>query len=50
MKLQRLTESKLDEQSTLSSELAERDILVETLRKENEVNVCSFPMRVYITS
>ena len=45
MKLQGLTESMntgLDEQSTLRSELAKREKLVEKLRKENEVNVGNF--------
>ena len=44
MKLQRLTESMnagLDEQSTLRSELAKREELVEKLRKEIEANVSS---------
>ena len=42
MKLQRLTESMKDEQSTLRSELAKREKLVEKLRKETEVNFCSY--------
>ena len=54
MKLQMLTESMkagLDKQSTLSSEVAKSEKLVEKLRKEIEVNVCNnFSMRVYITS
>ena len=45
-----ITESRLDEQSTLSSELTKSEKLVEKLRKENEVNICSFSMCVYITS
>ena len=40
----------LDEQSTLRSELAKSEKLVEKLRKENEVNVYNFSVRVYITS
>ena len=45
MKLHRLTESMkggLDEQSTLRSELAKREKLIEKLRKENEVNFCNY--------
>ena len=42
MKLQGLTESRLAEQSTLRSELAKKEKLVEELRKENEVNVCNY--------
>ena len=43
MKLQGLTESMkggLAEQSSLRSELAKKEKLVEEFRKENEVNVC----------
>ena len=54
MKQQMLTESMkagLDKQSTLSSELAKSEKLVEKLRKEIEVSVCNnFSMCVYITS
>ena len=45
MKLQGLTESMKDglaEQSTLRSELAKKEKLVEELRIENEVNVCNY--------
>ena len=45
MKLQGLTESMkggLAEQSTLRSELTEKEKLVEELRKETEVNVCNY--------
>ena len=45
MKPQGLTESMKDglaEQSTLRSELAKKEKLVEELRKEIEVNVCNY--------
>ena len=45
MKQHQLTESTksvLDRQSTLRSELAIKERLVEELRKENEVNVCNY--------
>ena len=44
MKPQQLTESmkdRLDEQSTLRSEVFKKEMLLEKLRKENEVNVYS---------
>ena len=44
MKPQQLTESmkdRLDEQSTLRSEVVKQEMLLEKLRKENEVNVYS---------
>ena len=42
MKLQGLTDSRLNDQSILRSELAKRENLIEELRKENEVNVCNY--------
>ena len=44
MKPQQLTESmkgRLDEQSTLRLEVVKKEMLIEKLRKENEVNVYS---------
>ena len=51
MKQQGLAESMkggLAEQSTLRSELAKKEKLVEELRKENEVNVCNYCICVFI--
>ena len=39
MKMQQLTESGLDQQSTLRSELAKKETVVLELSKENEVNI-----------
>ena len=39
MKLQQLTESGLDQQSTFRSELAKKEIVVLELNKEIEVNI-----------
>ena len=50
MKLEGLTEFMKDglaEQSTLRSELAKKEKLVEELRKEIEVNVCNYCMFVW---
>ena len=41
MKLQQVTKSVLNEQSTLRLELAKKEMVVLELRKENEVNVHS---------
>ena len=51
MKLKGLTEpSKCgsEEQSTLKSELAKKEKLIEGLRKENEVSVCNYAC-TYVT-
>ena len=51
MKQQGLTESMkggLAEQSSLRSELAKIEKLVEELRKENEVNVCNYCICVFM--
>ena len=42
MMLQGLTDSRLNDQSILRSELAKKENLIEELRKENEVNACNY--------
>ena len=48
MKLQQLTNSESDKQSTLRSELTKKEMIVSELRKEIEVNALMFVIIVFM--